>query len=136
MKGLLHKTEQGWFVGPTDDMAGVIYPLHPKDEEMMDSIFTAKFTKDVNFEIIYVDVVGKEYLSNKVPYAKLVNMTPDKSDEIEGLIRALGKVANILGVSSSGYRYLGNNGKDGGQEVPHLHFHIFGGEKLGRMIHK
>ena len=80
MKGLLHKTEQGWFVGPTDDMAGVIYRLHPKDEEMMDSIFTAKFTKDVNFEIIYVDVVDKEYLSNKVPYAKLVNMIPDKSD--------------------------------------------------------
>jgi histidine triad (HIT) family protein len=48
----------------------------------------------------------------------------------------LGKVASILGVSSSGYRYLGNNGIDGGQEVPHLHFHIFGGEKLGRMIHK
>ena len=32
-----------------------------------------------------------------------------KSEEIEGLIRALGKVASILGVSSSGYRYLGNN---------------------------
>ncbi len=59
-----------------------------------------------------------------------------KSDEIEGLIKALAKVASILGVFSSGYRYLGNNGIDGGQEVPHLHFHIFGGEKLGRMIHK
>ena len=59
-----------------------------------------------------------------------------KSDEIEGLIRALGKVADILGISTTGYRYLGNNGRDGGQEVPHLHFHIFGGEKLGRMIHK
>ena len=59
-----------------------------------------------------------------------------KSEEIEGLIRALGKVADILGVSTRGYRYLGNNGRDGGQEVPHLHFHIFGGEKLGRMIHK
>jgi diadenosine tetraphosphate (Ap4A) HIT family hydrolase len=59
-----------------------------------------------------------------------------KSEEIEGLIRAFGKVASILGVSSSGYRYLGNNGKDGGQEVPHLHFHIFGGEKLGKMISK
>ncbi len=33
-----------------------------------------------------------------------------KSEEIEGLIRALGKVASILGVSASGYRYLGNNG--------------------------
>jgi hypothetical protein len=59
-----------------------------------------------------------------------------KSDEIEGLIRALGKVATILGVSASGYRYLGNNGRDGGQEVSHLHLHIFGGEKLGKMIQK
>jgi diadenosine tetraphosphate (Ap4A) HIT family hydrolase len=59
-----------------------------------------------------------------------------KSDEIEGLIRALGKVANILGVSDSGYRYLGNNGRDGAQEVPHLHFHILGGEKLIKSIHK
>jgi histidine triad (HIT) family protein len=59
-----------------------------------------------------------------------------KKEEIEGLIRALGKVASILGVSTSGYRYLGNNGRDGSQEVPHLHFHIFGGEKLGRMINK
>jgi diadenosine tetraphosphate (Ap4A) HIT family hydrolase len=57
-----------------------------------------------------------------------------KSEEIEGLIRALGKVADILGVSASGYRYLGNNGKDGGQEVPHLHFHIFAGQRLGKMI--
>jgi diadenosine tetraphosphate (Ap4A) HIT family hydrolase len=36
--------------------------------------------------------------------------------------------------SGKGYRYIGNNGPDGGQEVPHLHFHIVGGEPLGRMI--
>jgi len=59
-----------------------------------------------------------------------------KNDEIEGLVRALGKVAKIMGLSETGYRYLGNNGIDGGQEVPHLHFHIFGGEKLGKMISK
>jgi len=57
-------------------------------------------------------------------------------EEIEGLIRGLGKVVKILNVSETGYRYLGNNGKDGCQEVPHLHFHIFGGEKLGKMIAK
>jgi hypothetical protein len=73
MKGFLHKTEQGWFVGPTNDMAGVIYPLHPKDEEMVESAFTEKFTSDIDFEIVYVDVVDKEYLSNRVPYAMLVN---------------------------------------------------------------
>ena len=75
-----------------------------------------------------------------IPKGAYVDMTDfsanAKNDEIEGLIRALGKVVNILGLSASGYRYLGNNGSDGGQEVPHLHFHIFGGEKLGRMISK
>jgi histidine triad (HIT) family protein len=59
-----------------------------------------------------------------------------KIDEIEGLIRGLGKVSSILGVNRTGYRYLGNNGVDAGQEVAHLHFHIFGGEKLGKMINK
>jgi len=80
MKGFLHKTERGWFVGPTNDMAGVIYPLHPKDVEMVESAFTSSFTRDIEFEIIHIDVVVKEYLSNKVPYAKLVNIIPDKSD--------------------------------------------------------
>ena len=79
MKGLLHKTEQGWFVGPTDDMAGVIYPLHPKDDEMVDSIFTKKFTRDVNFEIVqeYID----EHTNQVQSYAKLVNkIEPDHSE--------------------------------------------------------
>ena len=31
-------------------------------------------------------------------------------------------------------RALTNIGSDGGQEVPHLHFHIFAGEKIGKMV--
>ena len=46
--------------------------------------------------------------------------------------------AGIQGVSEvsqgKGYRSLVNVGEDGGQEVPHLHFHIFGGEKVGTMV--
>ena len=34
----------------------------------------------------------------------------------------------------NGYRSLVNIGENGGQEVPHLHFHIFGGEKIGKMV--
>ena len=33
-----------------------------------------------------------------------------------------------------GYRALTNINEDGGQEVPHLHFHLFGGEKIGKMV--
>ena len=38
------------------------------------------------------------------------------------------------GLVEPGYRLLANVGADGGQEVPHLHVHLFGGQKLGRMI--
>ena len=37
-------------------------------------------------------------------------------------------------MQSGGYRALSNIGKNGGQEVPHLHFHIFGGENVGKMV--
>ena len=42
----------------------------------------------------------------------------------------------MLKISSSeeGYRVLTNIGKNGGQEVAHLHHHIFGGEKIGKMV--
>ena len=42
-----------------------------------------------------------------------------------------------LGISTEvgkGYRALANIRDDGGQEVPHLHFHLFGGEKVGKMV--
>ena len=39
-----------------------------------------------------------------------------------------------MGAKDKGYRALTNIGSDGGQEVPHLHFHIFAGEKVGKMV--
>jgi histidine triad (HIT) family protein len=58
--------------------------------------------------------------------------------EIVGLIKGIGIVAKKIGVSDlvkgGGYRALVNVGENGGQEVPHLHFHIFGGEKVGDMV--
>lgn len=40
------------------------------------------------------------------------------------------EVATKMGLDESGYRLVTNNGKDGGQEVPHLHFHLLGGGRL------
>ena len=54
--------------------------------------------------------------------------------EIAGFMRAVGKVAQMLGLETPGYRLLANMGEHGGQEVPHFHVHIFGGRPLGRMI--
>ena len=59
-------------------------------------------------------------------------------EEISGLIKGISIVAKTIGVSEEvkggGYRSLVNIGENGGQEVPHLHFHIFGGEKVGKMV--
>jgi histidine triad (HIT) family protein len=56
------------------------------------------------------------------------------AEQIAGFMRAVGKVAKDLGLEGSGYRLLFNTGEHSGQEVPHLHVHIFGGRPLGRML--
>lgn len=54
--------------------------------------------------------------------------------EIAGFVRAVGKVARDQGMVVQGYRLLANTGKRSGQEVGHLHVHIFGGQPLGPML--
>ena len=54
--------------------------------------------------------------------------------EIAGFVRAVGRVARDEGLVAPGYRLLANVGANGGQEVPHLHVHIFGGRGLGPML--
>jgi diadenosine tetraphosphate (Ap4A) HIT family hydrolase len=56
------------------------------------------------------------------------------AEEIAGFVRAIGKVARDEGLVAPGYRLLANVGAHGGQEVPHLHVHIFGGRGLGPML--
>ena len=55
--------------------------------------------------------------------------------EIAGFIRAVGKIAGELGLVESGYRLIANHGADSHSEVPHLHVHILGGQRLGRLVH-
>ena len=58
-------------------------------------------------------------------------------EEMVGLIKGINLVAKKLGISTEvgkGYRALTSISDDGGQEVPHLHFHLFGGEKVGKMV--
>ena len=57
-----------------------------------------------------------------------------KPEEIAALFRALGRIAKDNGLDETGYRVISNCGVNGGQEVPHLHLHLLGGRKLGRMV--
>jgi diadenosine tetraphosphate (Ap4A) HIT family hydrolase len=71
----------------------------------------------------------------KGPYVSWDDFTERASgDEIAGFVRAVGKVAREAGMVVQGYRLLSNVGKRSGQEVPHLHVHIFGGQPLGPML--
>ena len=59
------------------------------------------------------------------------------SEEMVGLLKGINIVAKKLGISTEagkGYRALSNISEHGGQEVPHLHFHLFGGERVGKMV--
>jgi len=56
------------------------------------------------------------------------------AEEIAGFVRAVGHVARENGLAVRGYRVLANVGHNGGQEVPHLHAHLFGGGPLGPML--
>src|SRR5688572_28183180 len=55
-------------------------------------------------------------------------------EEIAGFVRAVGRIARDQGLLEPGYRLLANVGGHAGQEVPHLHVHIFGGRGLGPML--
>ena len=76
-----------------------------------------------------------------IPKGKYVDLDDFSSnataEEMVGLLKGINIVAKKLGISvdtGKGYRALANISEDGGQEVPHLHFHLFGGEKVGKMV--
>ena len=86
--------------------------------------------KDINPQApVHILVVPKgEYISSN-------DFAANASDaEITGFFRAVGEVVRLSDIVDSGYRILANHGRDGHQEVPHFHIHIFGGRDLGGMI--
>ena len=74
---------------------------------------------------IHVLIIPKEH------YASFDVTPPKIMSEMTVFIQ---KVASVLGVKESGYRLITNIGDDGGQEVHHLHFHLIGGEPVGRLV--
>ncbi|MDC0429684.1 HIT domain-containing protein [Candidatus Pelagibacter sp.] len=76
-----------------------------------------------------------------IPKGKYINLDDFNSkaspEEMVGLLKGINIVAKKLRISTEvgkGYRALTNISDYGGQEVPHLHFHLFGGEKVGKMV--
>jgi histidine triad (HIT) family protein len=71
----------------------------------------------------------------KGPYQDLTHFAEEASDaELADWVRALAQVAKKTGVAEDGYRVIVNIGRNGNQEVPHLHGHVLGGKPLGAMM--
>ena len=112
-----------------------------------DNIFAKILRGEIPCDKVYEDdhVLAFNDISPKAPvhvlvipksaYASFADFSASASvEEIAGFIRAVGQVARQLELENPGYRILANIGEDGGQEVSHLHFHIFGGRPLGPML--
>ena len=76
-----------------------------------------------------------------IPKGKYINLDDfnknASTNEMAGLLKGISIVAKKLQISADvgkGYRTLANISEHGGQEVPHLHFHLFGGERVGKMV--
>ena len=108
---------------------------------LRDEIPCKKIYED-NYVLSFYDInPQKKIHALVIPKGKYVDLDDfsanAKSDEITGLLKGLSIVANKIGISvnsGKGYRALVNIGEHGGQEVPHLHFHLFGGERVGKMV--
>lgn len=65
-----------------------------------------------------------------IPKAHVESFEEVSSEMMAGLTTFTQEVSKIAGVNENGYRLITNIKSDGGQEVPHLHFHMIGGAKL------
>ena len=71
----------------------------------------------------------------KGDYVSMADFSANAPAElVTGFFRAIGEAARVLGLEDDGYRLIANTGNYAHQEVPHLHFHILSGKKLGPML--
>ena len=108
---------------------------------LRDEIPCKKIYED-DFVLSFYDInPQKKIHALVIPKGKYINLDDFSKNasqqEMVGLFKGINIVAKKLGISSDigkGYRALANISEHGGQEVPHLHFHLFGGEKVGKMV--
>jgi len=106
-------------------------PLKPKEKIYEDEFVLAFYDINPQKKIHALIIPKGEYI-NLDDFSKRAS-----EKEIVALIKGVNIVAKKLGISideGKGYRLLSNIGENGGQEVPHLHFHLLGGEKIGKMV--
>jgi histidine triad (HIT) family protein len=110
---------------------------------MSDCLFCKIVQKTIPAKIVHEDdrSLAFDDINPQAPVHTLiipkqhVSAVQDCGDQAPDLLARLlvicTKVAKEKGLSQSGYRIVTNTGRDAGQTVFHLHFHVLGGRHLG-----
>jgi histidine triad (HIT) family protein len=109
----------------------------------MECIFCKIINKEIEAKILYEDdvILAFEDIAPQAPVhvlvvpkrhvANLAELPLKKEPYLaESLLGAINEVTKKYNLNTKGYRVVVNCGRDAGQEVPHLHFHLLGGRKF------
>ncbi len=109
---------------------------------MPETIFAKIIRKEIPAKIIYEDDLCLAFhdVSPQAPVHVLVipkkdirsaaEVTAEDAPLLGHIWVVIAKIAAELGLADTGYRVVNNCGRDGGQSVDHIHFHILGGRSL------
>lgn len=114
----------------------------------MPTIFSKIIDGQIPADIVYKDeqVTAFRDIEPQAPVHILIvpnkeiptvnDVTPDDEQLVGHMFTVAKRIAEQEGVTESGYRLLVNCNRDAGQEVFHLHMHLFAGRRLGPMVMK
>lgn len=80
---------------------------------------------------VHVLIMPKKHFDDIIQMAKA---NEDGRIAMDAILAAIPVIASICGVEKNGFRLINNNGTDGGQTIPHVHFHMIGGREFGAKI--
>lgn len=112
----------------------------------MATIFSKIVQGEIPADIVYQDdqVTAFKDIRPQAPVHILIipnkeiptvnDLTADDEQMVGHLFIVAAKIAQAQGVAQDGYRLMVNCNRHGGQEVFHLHMHLFGGRPLGPML--
>lgn len=109
---------------------------------MSETIFSKILSKEIPATILYEDDMAMAFLDVHpqapvhflvIPKKPIVSLATAEVEDIAILGHlqwVIRHQAQVLGLSETGYRVVTNIGADGGQSVPHLHYHVLGGRPM------
>jgi histidine triad (HIT) family protein len=104
-------------------------------QKIMDREIPARLVYEDDWVVAFHDVKPQAPIHVLIVPRKVIPRVAEAGTEEQGLLGHLllkaAEVARGLGLESTGYRLVLNNGRDGGESVPHLHCHILGGRAMG-----